>query len=372
MNPLLQSFHIRSFRGLKNVSLENLGRINLLVGENNSGKTSILESLLMFGAPGVSRNWLRILNARDVGLSDDNIGEVVSWLFPVIGRERSDEREEIILEGVSDSRRESLRLKFQMETEILENRIRELGRYSEIPEDSERTRKIAHLYAEWFSEADGAKSGAMVFGSSERRMGPRFAPVFDDAIKNIRRLPVEFVKPHAHRLGRMSVGALTNAVWRQQKDLLVGVLQIFDADITGVEMIDGPFEPSLVINHRKLGAMPLHAFGDGLRKAVVVTGYALRAENGILLLDEAETALHVHAQDKFFAGLHQLCEKLNVQVFMTTHSLDAVDSVLRAVGSHSESVVGFHLNKVDDVRSLKRLSGDMLERLRFERGLDIR
>jgi energy-coupling factor transporter ATP-binding protein EcfA2 len=372
MNPLLQSFHIRSFRGLKNVSLENLGRINLLVGENNSGKTSILESLLMFGAPGVSRNWLRILNARDVGLSDDNIGEVVSWLFPVIGRERSDEREEIILEGVSDSRRESLRLKFQMETEVLENRGPQSGRYSEIPEDSERTRKIAHLFAEWFSEADGGKSGEMVFGSAERRMGPRFAHVFDDAIKHIRRLPVEFVKPHAHRLGRMSVGALTNAVWRQQKDLLVGVLQIFDADITGVEMIDGPFEPSLVINHRKLGAMPLHAFGDGLRKAVVVTGYALRAENGILLLDEAETALHVHAQDKFFLGLHELCDQLNVQVFMTTHSLDSVDAILRASKTREAEVVAYHLSNNDGVRSIKRSSEEFLARVRFQRGVDIR
>lgn len=372
MTPILQSFYIRNFRGLKNVSLESLGRINLLVGENNSGKTSILESLLVFGAPGVSRNWLRILNARDVGLSDDNIGEVVSWLFPVIGRERSDEREEILLEGVSDSRRESLRLKFQMETEILEDRSRQPGRYSEIPEDSERTRKIAHLFAEWFSETDGAKSGELVFGRAERRMGPRFAPVFDEGIKRLRSLPVEFVKPHAHRLGRMSVGALTNAVWRQQKDLLVGVLQIFDHDITGVEMIDGPFEPSLIIYHRRLGPMPLHAFGDGLRKAVVVTGYALRAENGILLLDEAETALHVHAQDRFFLGLHELCDQLNVQVFLTTHSLDAVDAILRASKHRAAEVVAYHLSNEDGARSIKRSSEEFLARVRFQRGVDIR
>jgi ABC-type Na+ transport system ATPase subunit NatA len=371
MKPLLQSFHIRSFRGLKNASLENLGRINLLVGENNSGKTSILESLLMFGAPGASRNWLRILNARDVSLSDDNIGEVVSWLFPIISREKADEREEILLEGVSESRRESLRLKLQMETEVVE-RGAAPRRYSEITDESERIRKVAHLLAEWFSETDGAKSGELVFGKAERRMGPRFAPVFDEAVRHIRTISVEFVKPHAHRLGRLSVGALTNAVWRQKKDLLIGVLQIFDHDITGVEMVEGVFEPTLVINHRKLGTMPLHAFGDGLRKAVVITGYSLRAENGILLIDEAETALHVHAQDRFFLGLHELCDQLNIQVFITTHSLDTVDAILRASRDRAAEVVGYHLAEDDGVRSIKRHSEDFLARIRFQRGVDIR
>ena len=371
MNPLLQSFHIRSFRGLKNVSLENLGRINLLVGENNSGKTSILESLLMFGAPGVSRNWLRILNARDVGLSDDNIGEVVSWLFPVIGRDRPTEREEIVIEGVSENRRESLRLRFQMETEIVEASAMELRRYTEVPEDTDRTRKVAHLFAEWFSELDGAKSGELVFGHAGRRAGPRFTPTFSDAIKRIRTVPMEFVKPHAHRLGRMSVGALTNAVWTEKKELLVSVLQIFDQDISGVEMVAGPFEPSLVINHRKLGPMPLHAFGDGLRKAVVVTGHAMRAENGILLLDEAETALHVSMQEAFFKSLHHLCEELNVQVFLTTHSIESVDAVLAAFDADLAKLTCFRLEK-DETVIAKRFSGESLKDLRMVLGQEIR
>jgi predicted ATPase len=371
MNPLLQSFHIRSFRGLKNVSLENLGRINLLVGENNAGKTSILESLLMFAAPGVSRNWLRILNARDVGLSDDNIGEVVSWLFPVIGRENAAEREEIQIEGVSENKRESLRLKFQMETEIVDASATESRRYTEATEETERTRKVAHLFAEWFSEIDGAKSGELIFGHAGKRAGPRFNPSFSDAIKRIRALPVEFVKPHAHRLGRMSVGALTNAVWTEKKGLLVSVLQIFDHDITGVEMVAGAFEPTLVINHRRLGPMPLHAFGDGLRKAVVVTGHAIRAANGILLLDEAETALHVSVQEAFFESLHRLCEELNVQVFLTTHSIEAVDAILAAFDKDLEKLAAFRLERNGQVVA-KRFSGESLKDLRTVLGQEIR
>jgi len=357
---------------MKNVSLEGLGRINLLVGENNTGKTSVLESLMMFCAPGVARNWLRVLNARDVGLSDDNIGEVVSWLFPVIGRDSATEREEILLAGITAGRSESLRLKYQLETEVIDQPVGRQRSYSDLPEDEQRIRKLARVFAEWFSDADGAKTGDLMFGTAGRRVGPRFTPIISDSIKHIRAAPVEFVKPHAHRSGRMALGALTNAVLAEQKEMLIGVLQIFDQEITGVEMVEGPFEPTLVINHRKLGPMPLHAFGDGVRKAIAVTGLAMRARDGLLLIDEAETALHAHAQDKFFLGLHKLCDELNVQIFMTTHSLDAVDAVLRASKNKQAEVIAFHLSNEDGVRSVKRYAEDFLERIRFQRGIDIR
>jgi hypothetical protein len=43
---------IENFRGLSHLAIEDLGRINLLVGPNNSGKTSVLEALWLLQAPG--------------------------------------------------------------------------------------------------------------------------------------------------------------------------------------------------------------------------------------------------------------------------------------------------------------------------------
>jgi predicted ATP-dependent endonuclease of OLD family len=45
---MLQSLKIEGFRGFQNFEMANLGRINLLVGKNNSGKTSILEAILIY------------------------------------------------------------------------------------------------------------------------------------------------------------------------------------------------------------------------------------------------------------------------------------------------------------------------------------
>lgn len=42
---MLKTVKIENFRGFESFELQNLGRLNLLVGKNNSGKTSILEAI---------------------------------------------------------------------------------------------------------------------------------------------------------------------------------------------------------------------------------------------------------------------------------------------------------------------------------------
>ena len=49
---MLELVHIRNFRGLKDLKIEGLGRINLFAGRNNSGKTALLEALSLLAGAG--------------------------------------------------------------------------------------------------------------------------------------------------------------------------------------------------------------------------------------------------------------------------------------------------------------------------------
>ena len=50
---------IENFRGLQQVALEELRRVNLIVGGNDTGKTSVLEALvLLFGDAAAIRSLL--------------------------------------------------------------------------------------------------------------------------------------------------------------------------------------------------------------------------------------------------------------------------------------------------------------------------
>ena len=52
---LYTSMEIKGYRGLSSLRLDGLTRINLLVGTNNSGKTSILECIGLLHAAGDHR-----------------------------------------------------------------------------------------------------------------------------------------------------------------------------------------------------------------------------------------------------------------------------------------------------------------------------
>ena len=49
-NLILNSLEIRNFRAFHDLKIEHLGRVNLLVGKNNVGKTSLLEALQLYAS----------------------------------------------------------------------------------------------------------------------------------------------------------------------------------------------------------------------------------------------------------------------------------------------------------------------------------
>src|SRR5882672_4386810 len=44
---MLKSLHIKNFRGLRDLKIEPLKRVNLITGQNNTGKTGVLEALTL-------------------------------------------------------------------------------------------------------------------------------------------------------------------------------------------------------------------------------------------------------------------------------------------------------------------------------------
>src|SRR5438309_9713890 len=66
-NLILNSLEIRNLRGFKHLQIERLGRVNLIVGKNNIGKSSLLEALQIYAHNGDPTLIWKILQARDEG-----------------------------------------------------------------------------------------------------------------------------------------------------------------------------------------------------------------------------------------------------------------------------------------------------------------
>lgn len=67
---MLKNIHIQNYRGIKDLKINDFKRINLLVGDNNSGKTSVLEAVITLTPS--------LLNFFDPILLRENMGVFVS------------------------------------------------------------------------------------------------------------------------------------------------------------------------------------------------------------------------------------------------------------------------------------------------------
>jgi AAA15 family ATPase/GTPase len=160
---------------------------------------------------------------------------------------------------------------------------------------------------------------------------------------------------------------------KENKNEILNLIKLFDPNIIDIMILTPKKVGNIYIDHKKLGVTPLDIFGDGIKKTFAMAVALQDVKNGILLIDEIETSIHVSALSQVFSWLVESCCQQNTQLFVTTHSLEAVDAMIRAsknIDSNIDSIVGFQLNNLDN--SVKRFSGDLLSRLRLNRGLDIR
>lgn len=76
--------------------------------------------------------------------------------------------------------------------------------------------------------------------------------------------------------------------------------------------------------------IPLYAMGDGVRRWYDILGGMLSFPRAIHCLEEVDSGFHSEAQEQLSRNLLHYAEKYNNQLFMTTHNLEYMDALLQA------------------------------------------
>ena len=118
--------------------------------------------------------------------------------------------------------------------------------------------------------------------------------------------------------------------------------------------------------------MLLNAYGDGMKKAMLLLSAVLRAKDGILLLDEFETAIHNSAMENVFSWILNTAKKMNVQVFMTSHSIEAIETVLKCCPNIQDEMRMITLVNVEDVVKVRNVNAKKAIQLLDEYGMELR
>jgi hypothetical protein len=142
---------------------------------------------------------------------------------------------------------------------------------------------------------------------------------------------------------------------------VIQALQIIDKRIDRIAFIAGEGSgvrfPVARLGDGKV--ISLNGMGDGINRILTIVLAMVNCENGYLLIDEFENGLHYSVQEKLWEITFYLAEKLNIQVFATTHSNDTIKTFENIVNKNETQPLEGLLIKLENV-------DNQIESLTFE------
>ncbi|NES79067.1 MULTISPECIES: ATP/GTP-binding protein [Okeania] len=379
----IDNLTIHRFRGLRDLTLEDLGQINLLVGVNNSGKTSVLEAIYTYCNPLDPLEWINTAWRREIKFSRKSKLESLKWLFP----QNSDNNPDDFYQGetfVSGSgnfgvvESKATYEEFEGIWDTTENINEEYDQESLIDEidiDNNEIRCGADLKLTFTPPEKIIE--LLKDENKDISISKKFKIWENQPLTTLNEyksywLLVDTVTPFSHRIEQLQIKLLTGATFQGFKEDVLELISIMDSEIIDLEILSPTGKtPRLYINHKTLGIAPLSAFGDGVRRLLFMALTIAKLKDGILLIDELETAIHTEALLPSFSWLVKWCRKMNVQLFATTHSLETVDAILAASESENDLVL-YRLEQQNTQTQAVRLDQERLGRLREELGQEVR
>jgi energy-coupling factor transporter ATP-binding protein EcfA2 len=342
MPTVLQKLSLNAFRGVSGLVLENLTPVSLVVGANNSGKSSILEAAGLLLRPPEPTQWIAAVRHRDADMS---LVDGLWSLFPGS-------------QGVSadDLLQESAPLLLEAQIGGAMRRVRASCTVSAWGEDASPEDTVTHVDV----SVDNDPSISLRFpGTAVAHQVPLYR--------------VFTVTPATHYSTKALVEHLSRVVDEGKKQLAVELLQLFDANVNDLDVVASLSREAVRVTHRTRGVVDLASFGDGMRRSAALALALTRASQGVLLIDEIEAGIHHSVLRPVLAKLLAAAATSQVQLIATTHSLEAVDAIVGSVEDRGtpDALSAFWVQRQDGKHEVRGYDFAKLCMLR-EGGLDIR
>lgn len=346
---MLKSLLIQNFRGLEDFYVPKLGQVNLIVGKNNSGKSSVLEALRLY-AGNASRAVLEeIANSHDekyryAEKDSEDLSEELPFQAFFSGRVFPDRDGIGIVIGESQESADCLKIEHVFLEEYEDNLTDESGntitRNRRRPvQKSEITNFSDEIIRNGLMITKGDRSASFALDV----LGPRFRPSSLEVPGTIpcSVVPTQFVS--MNDLAR----EWDKVVLSKDALFVENALRAIAKDLEGLAFVESG-EGYTATGRRetrrmakvKLGSLqrpvPINSLGDGLVRVLQLMLKIFPAKGGMLLIDEFENGLHYSVQEDIWSLVFQQAKSLGIQVFATTHSWDCIKSFSYIAKEHQD------------------------------------
>lgn len=355
---MIKSLEINDFKGINKFKLDNLNRVNIFVGKNNSNKTSILEGIYI----GIDDNHMGIVEIlQKRGLNPSS--KMMDTLFYNLNIEKE------------------IKIKLQTENISIETFLSLLSDENNFIFSNSNSINSVNVENQeekkyFVKQIKNNKTTSMIykFGFIDRGNG-QIEFITNVEINNLNNK--KGIKPKNEKVYYFSPKAQFDSNFinklreqiksKNEKQKIIKELQLFDSKIEDI-IVDGL---NIEIYLKEIDKpLPLQALGAGSRTILELASILSNENINIILIDELESGLHIESMKSIAKYISKSVEKnKELQLFLTTHSSE----IIKLIGSNLENkkdISAFRLyNKNNEMRAVEYLD-DLLETL--EDGWEIR
>lgn len=312
-----KNIEIKNFRGIDHLKIDDFSRVNILLGQNSSGKSSVLECLLLM--MGVSNpdlpQAINSIRSRNYSSFAD-----LSYMFHNYDLKVKPEIAAELLDATKRHLTLDLTYVFDGKSQVgLQNGL--------IP--TSETKIFLNTLKMLFYIESNQQTNTYECSLTVNHQG---------LISN-KKLTEDYLEKNSVAFLSSDLAAgnpandLVELAKRKLKETVTEQLRHFDRHITTLEILNNVAYVGLEGIDQLLA---VNMQGDGLRRYLNIVAASASPMNNILLIDEIENGLHYSAYKKLWKAIFSLATTTNKQVFVTTHSKETLSHLNEMLEEYPE------------------------------------
>lgn len=313
-----KNIEINNFRGIDHLKIDDFSRVNIFLGQNSSGKSSVLECLFLL-----------------LGMSNPDLPQTINSI-------RARSYHSSLLDLGYMFHNYDLRVSPEISSEMFDETKRHLALYLTYVFDEKAQPDIQNGQIPTSETKTFLNTLKMVFdivSNQQKNIYESSITVNQQGLVSNKKLAEGYLEKNSVVFLTSDLAAsnpandLVELAKRRMKDSVIEQLKFFDSRITTLEILNTVAYVGLEGIDQLLS---VNMQGDGLRRYLNIVAASANPMNNILLIDEIENGLHYSAYRKLWEAIFALATTTNKQVFVTTHSKETLQKLNQMLEEHPE------------------------------------
>jgi AAA domain, putative AbiEii toxin, Type IV TA system/AAA domain len=280
---MLTSIHIQGFKGFKDTKIDGLRRVNLILGGQNSGKTSLLEAITYVHGGDIQRELI-------------GMRAQLPSLFRVCENNDAARYWSELLGTASEPKKLNVLSVCQGASYSMQGLVQD-------------------------ANSQGRLVGSIPLAVSN--VGIFYGGV--KASKDFEPLCISTL-PYPQK---DKVSLYGKIVHGKKKKKLISLLKEIESKLESIDAIAPDGEHRVYIELEGQGVYSLPMIGQGFSRLFDIYSKLLVSNSKLALIDELENGIHYSALPTVWKGIANIARELDIQLFITTHSYECIQAAAK-------------------------------------------